>query len=278
MKKYFIIFLFIIISGCASSGDVNYLDKELSNLNKELIDLKKELKVSADKNLSKLNDKSKKFDKSDQTQRENFADVNTQLHQVKNELLMHKGKIEELEFFLTRLKKKNTGLSKMLEQAMVENRKLKTRFFKIEQYVGFEPVKKADVKKIKDKKKLSEKELYRLAKSTLDKGKTKEARDLFQKFLAIYPKSSNADNSQFWISDIYYREKWYEKAILEYQKVIENFPKGNKAPEAYFKQGLAFAKLGEVENSRIVLKDLIKKFPDSNAALKAKKKLNKIKK
>ena len=277
MKKYFIIFLFIIISGCASSGDVNYLDKELSNLNKELIDLKKELKVSADKNLSKLNDKSKIFDKSDQTQRENFADVNTQLHQVKNELLMHKGKIEELEFFLTRLKKKNTGLSKMLEQAMVENRKLKTRFFKIEQYVGFEPVKKADVKKIKDKKKLSEKELYRLAKSTLDKGKTKEARDLFQKFLAIYPKSSNADNSQFWISDIYYREKWYEKAILEYQKVIEKYPRGNKIPASYLKQGYAFYNLGEKANAKLILNELIKNFPKTNEAKLARKKLSRIK-
>jgi tol-pal system protein YbgF len=277
MKKYFIIFLFIIFSGCASSGDVNYLDKELSNLNKELIDLKRELKVSADKNLSKLNDKSKKFDKSDQTQRENFTDVNTQLHQVKNEILMHKGKIEELEFFLTRLKKKNTGLSKMLEQAMVENRKLKTRFYKIEQYVGFEPVKKADVKKIKDKKKLSEKELYRLAKSTLDKGKTKEARDLFQKFLAIYPKSSNADNSQFWISDIYYREKWYEKAILEYQKVIEKYPNGNKIPASYLKQGYAFYNLGEKANAKLILNELIKNFPKSNEAKLARKKLYRIK-
>ena len=277
MKKYFIIFLFIIISGCASSGDVNYLDKELSNLNKELIDLKKELKVSADKNLSKLNDKSKIFDKSDQTQRENFTDVNTQLHQVKNELLMHKGKIEELEFFLTRLKKKNAGLSKMLEQAMVENRKLKTRFFKIEQYVGFEPVKKAALKKIKDKKKLSEKELYRLAKSTLDKGKTKEARDLFQKFLAIYPKSSNADNSQFWISDIYYREKWYEKAILEYQKVIEKYPRGNKIPASYLKQGYAFYNLGEKANAKLILNELIKNFPKTNEAKLARKKLSRIK-
>ena len=55
-----------------------------------------------------------------------------------------------------------------------------------------------------------------------------------------YPKSNSADNAQFWIGEIYYREKWYEKAILEYQKVIENYPQGNKISAALLKQGLHF--------------------------------------
>lgn len=270
MKNYFLIFLFIIISGCASSGDVNYL-------NDRLIDLEKRLKATADKNISRLKEKSKKFDRSDQNQRENYADMNTQLHKVKNELLMHKGKLEELEFFLARLKKKNRSLSKMLEQTMVENRKLKKRFFKIEQYVGFEPVKKSDIKKIKEKKNLSEKELYKIAKRKLDKGNTKEAKDLFQKFIALYPKSSNADNAQFWISDIYYREKWYEKAILEYQKVIEKYPNGNKIPASYLKQGYAFYNLGEKANAKLILNELIKNYPKTNEAQLARKKLARIK-
>ena len=50
-----------------------------------------------------------------------------------------------------------------------------------------------------------------------------------------HPKSSNADNAQFWIGETYYKEKWYEKAILEYQKVIEKYPSGNKAPAALLK-------------------------------------------
>jgi TolA-binding protein len=59
--------------------------------------------------------------------------------------------------------------------------------------------------------------------------------------LKRFPKSDNADNAQFWIGEIYYRQKWYETAILEYQKVIENYPKGNKVQASLLKQGFAFS-------------------------------------
>jgi TolA-binding protein len=75
----------------------------------------------------------------------------------------------------------------------------------------------------------------------------------------------------FWIGEIYYKEQWYQKAILEYQKVIENYPDGNKAPAAYFKQALAFEKLGEKDNSQLIISELLKKFPDSKEAELAKK-------
>ncbi|MCP4371246.1 MAG: tol-pal system protein YbgF, partial [Deltaproteobacteria bacterium] len=88
-----------------------------------------------------------------------------------------------------------------------------------------------------------------------------------------YPKSKSADNAQFWIGEIYYREKWYEKAILEYQKVIENYPKGNKDQASLLKQGFAFYNLKDKPNSRLIFKELIKKFPGSNEAKIAKKKL-----
>jgi tol-pal system protein YbgF len=91
--------------------------------------------------------------------------------------------------------------------------------------------------------------------------------------LKIYPKSKHADNAQFWIGEIYYREKWYEKAILEYQKVIEKYPKGNKVESSLLKQGLAFYNIGDRANARLILNVLIKKYPKSNEAKIAKRKL-----
>ena len=91
-----------------------------------------------------------------------------------------------------------------------------------------------------------------------------------------FPKSERADNSQFWIGEIYYREKWYEKAILEYQKVIEKYPKGNKVPASLLKQGFAFSNLGDKSNSRLILEELIKKYPNSNEAKIAKDKVKEL--
>ncbi|MEZ4566828.1 MAG: tetratricopeptide repeat protein [Desulfobacterales bacterium] len=68
-------------------------------------------------------------------------------------------------------------------------------------------------------------------------------------------------------------EKWFQKAILEYQEVIEKFPDGNKVAAAYLKQGLAFHEIGEDANALLVFKTLINKFPDSTEAGIAKQKI-----
>jgi len=65
----------------------------------------------------------------------------------------------------------------------------------------------------------------------------------------------------------------YKQAILQYQKVIENFPNGNKTPAAFLKQAFSFYNLDEKDNSIIILKELIKKYPNSNEAKNAEKKL-----
>jgi tol-pal system protein YbgF len=91
--------------------------------------------------------------------------------------------------------------------------------------------------------------------------------------LKRYPKSDNADNAQFWIGEIYYRQKWYETAILEYQKVIENYPKGNKVQASLLKQGFAFFNLEDTANARLILMELVRKYPKSNEAVIAREKL-----
>ena len=60
---------------------------------------------------------------------------------------------------------------------------------------------------------------------------------------------------------------------MEYQKVIENYPKGNKVPAALLKQGLAFRNIGDKPNARLILNELVKKYPNSNEGGIAKQKL-----
>jgi TolA-binding protein len=55
--------------------------------------------------------------------------------------------------------------------------------------------------------------------------------------------------------------------------VIETYPKGNKVPASLLKQGFAFLNLGDEVNARLILKELIKKYPKSNEAAIARKKI-----
>jgi tol-pal system protein YbgF len=125
----------------------------------------------------------------------------------------------------------------------------------------------------RDENSNDEDSVYNHAKSLLDDDKTESARREFEKFLSLFPDSDKADNAKFWIAESYYRDKWYEKAILEYQAVIENYPQGNKIAASLLKQGYAFDNLGETANARLILKELVKKFPESNEAKIAREKL-----
>jgi tol-pal system protein YbgF len=125
-----------------------------------------------------------------------------------------------------------------------------------------------------DKESSEDMDLYAKGKKLFDTEDYAGARDAFMSLLAKFPKSDQADNAQFWIGETYFRETWYEKAILEYQKVIDDFPQGNKVPAALLKQGMAFVELGDKENANLIFKELIDRFPRSSEATLAAKKLN----
>jgi tol-pal system protein YbgF len=122
----------------------------------------------------------------------------------------------------------------------------------------------------------SEEELYNRAKQAFDQGNSAQARRGFEEMIQRYPNSANADNAQFWIGETFFREKSYEKSILEYQKVIEKYPKGNKVPAALLKQGHAFLALGDKVNSRLIFEELARKFPQTAEAKAASDKLKEI--
>jgi tol-pal system protein YbgF len=120
-------------------------------------------------------------------------------------------------------------------------------------------------------------DLYKDAYETFHKGDLEGARRKFEAFLKQYPNTELSDNAQFWIGETYYLKKDFERAILEYEKAIVKYPEGDKIPAALFKQALAFLELGDKTNARNLLKRVIEKYPHSEQAEMAKKKLETIK-
>ena len=120
------------------------------------------------------------------------------------------------------------------------------RLGRLEEYMGFEPSDAKNNADLGDGPVLddtSEKGLYSTAKRYFDQDDFDPARKGFEAFLKRYPESDNADNARFWIAESYYREKWYEKAILEYQKVIENYSRGQQGCSSPVKAGICLFKI-----------------------------------
>ena len=284
MKSVILIILVCLLLsfGCVSQKEVSTLDNRLSELEIRNAEIKK--------NREALKSGLQSREQKEQELRHQSASLGAKVNALNEEIRTLTGRVEALEHLLQRQKQKDAG-SLQTEKARIEKlaksaKSTDERIFRIEQYLNFEsttqtPPKEKSVAKIipagQVTPKTSEDEIYRTAKQAFDQGDSDTARKKFQELIERYPKSERGDNAQFWIGEIYYREKWFEKSILEYQKVIENYPTGNKVPASLLKQGLAFFNLGDKANSRLILQELIKKHPQSNEAKIAKDKLEALK-
>ena len=139
--------------------------------------------------------------------------------------------------------------------------------------VGTDTGKKSQVKSIQD----PSQGLYDKALGLFKQKKYQAAYDGFEAYLDKNPNGKMKVNARFWMGDSLFNRQEYELAILEYQKVIGDFPYHAKAPAALLKQGLAFEKLGDRETARIVLRKLVNEYPKSDQATVAKKRLQKLK-
>ncbi len=274
--------IMVFMSGCANPQDIGILDSRISVLeqdNVQHLDKEKQYEIKLDKIAGTYE---KKLIQNDKASKERYAELKADIDILKEKIRLLSGRIEEIEHNFSQDGKLSAGEREKnlqrLDDAVSQNFQ---RIVQLEQYMGFEPseaVKNGNKAESKTQTVVkSEQELYQQAKQCLDMGQTDQARSKFEEFIKLYPGSVNADNARYWIADSYYRDKWYEKAILEYQKVIEKYPKGNKVAAALLKQGFAFSNLGEKANARLLLKELIKKYPSSREAKIAKDKLKVLK-
>jgi len=255
--------------GCATQSDVNTIDNRITEMEMRDAELRKREQMLK----SDIEDRNQEL-------RKQSAGLRAILEEMNEDIRILSGRLEELEHSLKLGQKNAEELENKREEKLDHLAELSDRhaerILRMEQYLNLESTKKpiaAVPSDAPEMKPSSEDEIYRAAKQAFDQGDSEAARKGFEEFIKRYPKSNNADNAQFWIGEIYYREKWYEKAILEYQNVIEKYPNANKVPAALLKQGLAFSNIGDKVNAKLILEELRRKYPQSNEATVAAEKL-----
>ncbi len=117
---------------------------------------------------------------------------------------------------------------------------------------------------------------YEFAFQAMEKRDYALAIRLFKEFLKRHSKSNLADNAQYWIGESHYGLREYDQAIIEFDAVRRRYPQGEKVPAALLKQGYAFAELGEKLNARLLLQEVMEKFPGTPEADRAKLRLKTI--
>ncbi|MCG8424933.1 MAG: tol-pal system protein YbgF [Proteobacteria bacterium] len=98
----------------------------------------------------------------------------------------------------------------------------------------------------------------------------------FRDFLARHPGHEYADNALYWLGEAFYDQRDYRTALAEFRKVVTEYPRGNKVPDALLKMGYCYLALGDAARARSTLADVIERHPNSGPAKLAARRLDSL--
>jgi len=117
-------------------------------------------------------------------------------------------------------------------------------------------------------------DLYKAGYKAIVSGSNEEGRQGLFSFLLKYPKHELADNALYWIGESYYAQQSWSDAIRYFQRVIDEYPECNKVPDAMVKAALTLNKVGEPDQARFLLAQVVKVYPGTPPAAVARKRLD----
>jgi tol-pal system protein YbgF len=115
--------------------------------------------------------------------------------------------------------------------------------------------------------------LYDQAALDLTQGRYSMALEGFREFVRRFPAAELADNAQYGTAECFFAQARFDSAAVEYARVEESWPQGDKIPAALYKLALCQDKLQQASASKKTLEDLVKRFPLSGEAQLARERL-----
>ena len=257
------VLLFLVLAGCASKSDLDYLRSDMDELKtrlfkteKDMGSLQSETREGVEKNLKGVQNDL-------ETVRKGAADLQATIEGIKVDMQVVAGRLDDVALSA---KKPADDLVFQKEDANRRFTTIESRLEKLEKNLE-------EQKKAADAKPENPDALYQKGVETAKSGDASKARELLTRFIELYPSHGMVANAHYWLGETYYSEKKYDQAILEFQEVIKKFPGKEKVPAAMLKQGMAFKELGDVKSARYLYKKLLEDFPASDEARVAKEKL-----
>lgn len=98
----------------------------------------------------------------------------------------------------------------------------------------------------------------------------------FSEYLRRYPDTELSDNALYWIGECYYSKKDFDKAIDTFTQLLNTYKTSDKAAAALLKKGFAFLEKGDKSQAVINLQYVVFEYPASPEASLAKERLAKL--
>lgn len=192
--------------------------------------------------------------------RRSLLDLQTQIETLRVEMTRLVGQNEQLARDVTELQRQQKDVSLGLDERLRK----------------FEPA-KVTVDGREFTAEQAEKRDYEAAMGVFRKGDFAEAQTAFAEFIKRYPSSGYVPSSFFWLGNAQYATRDYKEAIQNFRNLLTQAPDHMRGPEAVLSIANCQVELKDTKAARKTLEDLIKAYPQSEAAAAAKQRLPRLK-
>ena len=199
------------------------------------------------------------------------AEENTVL---RRSLLELQSQIELLRSEMARLRGMNEQLTRDVSDSQ---RQQKDSLQKVDdRFRQFEPV-KVSVDGREFLAEPSEKRDFEAALLVFRRGDFPAAQAVFLDFVRRYGSSGYKASALFWLGNAQYATRDYTAAMANFRALVAQDPEHLRAPEAVLSIANCQIELKDTRGARKTLEDLIKAYPQSEAALAAKERVSRLK-
>ena len=123
----------------------------------------------------------------------------------------------------------------------------------------------------------AEKREYEAAMGVFRKGDFAAAQNSLTGFMLRYPNTAYLPSVLFWLGNAQYANKDYTGAVTNFKRLLSLAPKHVRASEATLAIANCQIELKDIKVARKTMEDLVKTYPDSEAAQAAKERLARLK-
>ena len=230
---------------------------------KAILDLRQKVEVQQQRNIEEqkkaIDDIRKTSDDNAQLRR-SLLDLSNQIEVLRAELSKMRGQDEQLARDVADVQRKQKDISQGVEDRLRK----------------FEPA-KVTVDGVEFSANPAEVRDFDAALAVLRRGDFAAAQTSFLDFINRYPASGYRPSALFWLGNAQYALKAYREAVNNFKALLTVAPEHLRAPEAALSIANCQVELKDTVAARKTLGDLIKVYPQSEAASVAKDRLTKLK-
>ncbi len=209
-----------------------------------------------------------------------ITDLEIQLKRMENKSAEVEKNIEALSRRIDRVEESIGELRLEIERLRVQLERLTAGELKPEENVAKveereKVIREEEKEEVKEEIPDDPNALYSKALKLYEMKELYRARDMFVLFIKKFPEHKLTDNSLFWMGKIYQDLGDYKTSSEILEKLVNECNQGklpdcNKLPDAYYLLMKAYMKLGDRERADKIFAELQRKFPHSEALIKAR--------